>query len=109
VKNLPRRRRDAGKTRIKGRGRGENRRRRMRSHLGHVERQCVPSTQEITDVSPTDEAKKGVKTHIAVLPWKVMHRTRKLSLIEILEETIFMHPMCTGKGEPTTRGEGGLA
>ena len=86
-----------------------NPRRGIRNHLGQVERQCMSSTQEITNVRPTTGAKKGIKTYIAVFPWKVMHGTGTLYLIEILEKTIFMHPMCTGKGERTTRGEGGLA
>jgi len=109
VKNLPRRRRDAGETRIKGRDRDMYPRRGMRNHLGHVERQCVPSTQEITDVSPTAGAMKGIKTYIAVFPWEVMHRTGTLNLIEILKKTIFVHHMNTGKREPTARGEWKLA
>jgi hypothetical protein len=69
----------------------------------------MSNTQEITNVRPTTGAKKGIKTYIAVFPWKVMHGTGTLYLIEILEKTIFVHHMNTGKREPTARGEWKLA
>jgi hypothetical protein len=69
----------------------------------------MSNTQEITNVRPTTGAKKGIKTYIAVFPWEVMHRTGTLYLIEILEKTIFVHQMKTGKREPTARGEWKLA